>query len=297
MHFPCPAKRLLVTGASGFLGWNLCRLAATRWQTHGTFQQHPVDIAGVVTHAVDLTDDRALAALVEKIAPHAVIHTAAATNPNTCEMEPERSARINLQATVRLGNLCAGRGLPLVFTSTDLVFDGLHPPYSEQDPVRPTNVYATHKAAAETALQRDCPGAVICRLPLLFGRGAPAAGGFFAEMLRRMRLGMELRLFDDEYRTPVSAETAARGLLLALERGKGILHLGGRERISRYEFGELAARILGFSQAKLVRTRQRDVVLPAARPPDVSLDSGYAYSLGYAPPSLEDEFMRLRKSL
>jgi dTDP-4-dehydrorhamnose reductase len=103
-----------------------------------------------------------------------------------------------------------------------------------------------------------------------------------------------LLLFTDEHRTPVCGRTAAKGLLLALEGVHGIIHLGGRERVSRYEFGVMLARTFGLDESLLRRARQGDIPMLAARPPDVSLDSSRAYGLGYDPPGILEALRRMR---
>jgi len=106
--------------------------------------------------------------------------------------------------------------------------------------------------------------------------------------------GKELRLFVDEFRTPVSAKAAISGIFLALEKVRGLIHLGGIERISRYDFGMLLMNMLNIQKAKLSPCGQRDVVMPAPRPPDVSLDSTKAFAVGFKPLPLAEELKALR---
>ena len=106
--------------------------------------------------------------------------------------------------------------------------------------------------------------------------------------------GKELRLFVDEFRTPVSAKAAISGIFLALEKVRGLIHLGGIERISRYDFGMLLMNMLNIQKAKLSPCGQRDVVMPAPRPPDVSLDSTKAFAMGFKPLPLAEELKALR---
>jgi dTDP-4-dehydrorhamnose reductase len=103
-------------------------------------------------------------------------------------------------------------------------------------------------------------------------------------------------LFIDEFRTPVSGEAAAEGMLIALERLPGMIHLGGPERISRYGFGRLLAEVLHVPGAKLNPCRQKDIPMSAPRPPDVSLDSSKANYMGFRPYSLRRELERLRNA-
>jgi len=288
-----PKRKLIVTGASGFLGWNLCQEAKDIWEIYGTVFSHPVTIDGIKIVRINLTDYKSLRNSFQEIRPDAVIHTAAAADPNYCQTHREESRKINLDASLYIAGLCADYKIPCVFTSTDSVFNGLTPPYKEDAPVSPINIYGEHKALAEEGMFRRYPETAVCRMPLMFGLPSPASASFIQPMIKAMREGAELRLFTDEYRTPVSGKTAARGLLLALEKVKGIIHLGGKERISRYDFGKLMRNLLGLHNAVLTPCLQKDVVMPASRPPDLSLDSSKAVRLGYKQQTLTDELKAL----
>ena len=124
----------------------------------------------------------------------------------------------------------------------------------------------------------------------MFGAATPTAKSFIQGFIETLQQGKELNLFTDEFRTPVSAITAAKGLLLVLEKQfNGCIHLGGRERISRYEFGKLMVKIFQIGNAKIQPGRQQDVKMAAPRPSDVSLDSSVAFELGYNPFSVKEE--------
>jgi len=284
---------LLVTGASGFLGWNLCQEARDEWDIYGTVYSHSIEIERVKIIRIDLTDYNGLKKLFDEISPDAVIHTAAAADPNYCQAHRAESRKINLDASIYIAGLCSDYKIPCVFTSTDSVFNGLNPPYKEDDPVSPINIYGEHKALAEERMLKQYPETAVCRMPLMFGLPSPASVSFIQPMIKAMREGGELKLFTDEYRTPVSGKTAAGGLLLALEKVNGIIHLGGKERISRYDFGKLVQNLLGLRKAMLTPCLQKDVVMPASRPPDLSLDSSKAVRLGYRQPALVDELKAL----
>lgn len=279
-------RRLLVTGAGGFLGWNLCRELANTWDVVGTVRSQPVPLPSVHSVRLDLTDHALLRRTFREVRPDGVIHAAAISRPDRCQLEPSESARINVDVSVMLAELCAEAGIPLAFTSSDLVFDGRNAPYREEDPVSPVSIYGEQKAKAEEEILKRWPSAVVCRMALMFGDGGPGGASFLQPMVRAMRKGEPLKLFVDEVRTPLSGRDAAAGLALALESASGILHLGGPERISRFDFGRLVAEVLNLPGAVLVPTRQRDVSTPAPRPPDVSLDSSRARRLGFRPKPL-----------
>jgi dTDP-4-dehydrorhamnose reductase len=287
-------QKLLVTGASGFLGWNLCQVAAYQWQVYGTYCSHAIEIPGATLLNTDLQDFQQLKALFQQVQPDAIVHLAAQSSPNLCESQPEESYRMNVTVACNVAGLCADYQIPLAFTSTDLVFDGLHPPYRETDPTSPVNRYGEQKAEAEAGVLSRYPGAAVCRMPLMFGAAPPTASSFLQPFLQVLRSGQELKLFTDEFRTPVSGKTAAQGLLLALQRVQGRIHLGGRERLSRYAFGQLLLEVFDLSDARLAACCQQDITMAANRPPDVSLDSSRAFSFGYAPLSLRQELEALK---
>lgn len=285
-------KKLLITGASGFLGWHLCQLAKSNWDVYGTYFAHAAQIPGIKTIKIDLRDFAALKTLFQEIKPDAVIHLAAQSSPNFCQNHPQESEIINVTASCNIAGLCADYSIPCVFSSTDLVFDGLNAPYRETAAVCPVSFYGEQKVKAELGMLAKYPLTAVCRMPLMFGV-ATMATSFMQPFIETLRQGKELSLFVDEFRTPASGKTAAQGLLLALEKVNGIIHLGGKERVSRYEFGRLLIEVLQLPDG-LKACRQQDVKMAAPRPADVALDSSKAFALGYAPLSLRLELEALR---
>ncbi|HBW58545.1 MAG TPA: NAD(P)-dependent oxidoreductase [Oscillatoriales bacterium UBA8482] len=286
-------NKLLITGASGFLGWHLCQLAQTQWQVYGLTHSKAINLANINLLKTDLTNIQALKTLFQEIKPDAVIHAAAQSQPNFCQQYPDISYQINVIASLAIANLCAEFNIPCVFTSTDLVFNGLNPPYTETDPVSPISYYGEQKVLAEQGMLERYPRTLICRMPLMFGDVPNHATSFIQPFIKTLKQEKVLNLFVDEFRTPVGGSSAAKGLLLALETTSGILHLGGKERISRYEFGLLMADILDLPKHLIQPGYQADIKMFAPRPPDVSLDSSKAFNLGYQPLLIEKELSRL----
>ncbi|MGV8074096.1 MAG: SDR family oxidoreductase [Syntrophobacteraceae bacterium] len=282
-------KKLLVTGASGFLGWNICRMAKSAWEVYGTVFSHPLEIQDVTVRRVDLTDFKQLKSLFRELRPDAVIHSAATTNPSFCQVNKTESRRINVHASVNIAGLCADHSIACAFISSDLVFDGLKAPYRESDTVCPISIYGEQKVEAEREMAERHHALTICRMPLMFGSPGPAGQSFIQPMMAAMREGRELKLFTDEFRTPVSGETAAAGIFIALKAATDIIHLGGIERISRYNMGKLLADVLGVENPRLTPCLQRDVPMAAPRPPDVSFDSTRAFGLGFRPEPIRNE--------
>lgn len=280
--------RLLITGAGGLLGHALCEAATKDWDVVAVCRKTAPTLPYIRTVSADITDARRLDAVFSSTQPQAVIHAAAMSQPNACELSPEASESVNVTASAEIARRCAAAGIPLVFTSTDLVFDGTRPPYGEHDPVSPICVYGRHKVAAEEHIREIHPAATVCRLPLLFGY-APAGGGFLGELIRTLTAGGRPTLFTDEIRTPIFTLTIARGLLAMLAHPGRTLHLGGGQPVSRHHFGLLVAAMMHVPPSHIIPIRAGALTMPAPRSPDVSLDIRLAESLGFDPGDLVDD--------
>lgn len=277
-------KKLLVTGISSFLGKQLAFFPQTEWKITGLFYQNEVSYPGVDCICCDINNAKSLNRIFHEIEPEAVMHLAALSNPNYCELHPEESFNTNVSATSRLATLCSEFKIPLVFTSTDLVFDGENAPYAETDFLQPLMVYGKHKAEAEDRIVKIYEQAIIARLPVIFGNG-----GFMKNWIDTLKGGGTIAAFTDEYRSMTSAQSAIEGLFLLLNRNAfGIWHLGGKERISRYNFALKMASAFYLPTDKIIASRRSEVTMAAARPADVSMDSRKAYQLGFNPPAVDE---------
>ena len=272
---------ILLTGASGFLGRHLAQLLQERGLPFiGAYHQHAPPFPVI---QLDFTDRAAMLHQLGELHPTAIIHLAAASSPNWCELHPSESRLINTEAPVHLAAYCREAGIPFLFTSTDLVFDGQQAPYEEAWAPSPICTYGRQKYKAEQGVLLAYPEAVIARLPLLYGWG-----GFLQNWVEQMKQGKPVTAFIDEYRSPAFAGDVATGLLLLLEKYvSGIFHLGGRDPLSRFELGQAIARAFGCDERLVLPAHQADVAMPAPRPVDVSLSSEKAYALGYTPRSAE----------
>ncbi|MBX3461533.1 MAG: sugar nucleotide-binding protein [Planctomycetes bacterium] len=264
-----PRLRILVTGATGFLGGHA--VAALRQRGHDV--RTTARSAGDV--AVDLLGAGMVAAVVEATAPDLVLHLAAMSRLADCAREPERARRTN---TDLVEWFAARFGSRLLVVSTDLVFDGRAAPYDATSPVGPLSVYGSTKAEGERAALAH--GARVVRLPLLFGPDAHGRGAT-AALRRAQQARTATALFTNEYRTPLHAADAALVLadLVADVEGPRLVHAPGPERCSRWELGCRFAALHGLDPALLVPvecddpTRPRDVSLGGGVPARRSLDA------------------------
>lgn len=223
------APRIWITGAGGLIGSYLLKTApqfAPGWQ-----------VIGLQRSDLDLTDGAALRARFNADSPDAIIHCAAVAQPPVCQRDPKAAHRVNVEVTRQLAGLAADR--PLIFYSTDLVFDGLRGSYVETDAPNPINVYAETKVAAEQAVLAN-PRHTVLRLSLNFGR-SPGGNRAFNELLRNdLAAGKSFSLFTDEFRCPTAALVTARATWeLMRQRATGLFHVCGADKLSRWQIANL----------------------------------------------------------
>lgn len=264
------SAKVLVTGASGKLGAYIVKALRERGREVVAWSGRQVgEVCGVALRPVELGDPSSLATAFEEAQATHVVHCAAVSTISGVYQDYETALRVNRDATSYLAER-AGR---LVYTSTDLLFDGRHAPYSEDAPVVPASRYGMSKFLGEESV-RNLDHVIIARMSLMFGPTLFGSSGFFDKQIGELRAGREICLFEDEWRTPLAFDEAASSLLELLDgQQKGLFHIAGAERLSRYDMGVGLARVLGVNESLVKAGRQADVQFPEPRPRDVSLRS------------------------
>lgn len=280
---------MLVTGAGGLLGGALCEaLAPSREVWAGV--HHAAPPPGFPSVVMDLERPETLAAAQQASRAAVVLHCAALADADACERDPARARALNVDASAALADACARSGVRLALISTDLVFGperGL-PPRDEADPARALSVYGATKLEAEQIALRT-PGNAVFRVALVSGRGHGPRGSATEGLAWALRAGRPLRLFRDQFRTPVDPVSLARLLSAWAASGHdGLFHAGGPERVSRLELGHRVATVLGLPTAGLEAVDQDDTLAAAVRPREAAMDSARATRLlGYVPEALD----------
>lgn len=206
-----------ITGTGGLIGSYLVRMAPSGWNVRPIAREESL----------------------KNLAADLVIHCAALSKSGACEKDPELAWRSNVELTRRMCEWATS--MPLVFLSTDLVFDGRKGDYSEADPVNPLTVYGRTKAEAEQIVLAN-PKHTVIRIALNAGVSPTRDRAFNEEIHNAWRRAETLRLFTDEFRTPIPAVVTAGAVWeLAEKQATGLFHLGGSEKLSRWEIGQLLA--------------------------------------------------------
>lgn len=273
------SKKVLVTGASGFVGGSVLHHAPADWVMHACSRSPLAGVpANVVHHAFDLADKAKTADVVATIKPDAIIHIAAIANIDYAEANQEETALVNTETTGRLAHLAAEHGARFLFCSTDNVFDGVDGFYSEDALVSPVNFYGRTKVAAEVLAHEALENSVIVRVALVIGMPIMGSGNsFLVKMEENLREGREIQIPENEVRSPVDVITLGKSLLeLAGNDFTGTINLAGSTCLNRYEMAKQIARKLGHSEDLVVPTDSNAMAGRAPRPNNVSLDNALA---------------------
>jgi dTDP-4-dehydrorhamnose reductase len=228
-----PVKKILVwiTGAGGLIGNYLVR-TAPQFATGR-------NVRGLTRADLDFEDFAAVRREFKKDSPQKIIHCAALSQSPACQKNPALAQKLNVELTALLAELAAD--IPLIFFSTDLVFDGRQGNYAETDAVNPLSVYAGTKVAAEKIVLAN-PRHTVIRTSLNGGVSPAGDRGFNEQLRRAFQSGQTLTLFTDEFRSPIPAVVTARVVWeIAAQNLTGIYHVAGSEKLSRLQIGQLLA--------------------------------------------------------
>jgi dTDP-4-dehydrorhamnose reductase len=270
-----PKPRLLITGGSSYLGQHLVPLASRTHEVLYTyFSQNPLvqdSLAGVQGRSLDILDRQATLALVAAWKPASIIHTAGSNrSPNMRSVIEQGASNIR--------DAAAAVNARLIHLSTDVLFDGNHAPYQEEDPPNPIHDYGRAKAESEKIVAAY-PNHIIVRTSLIYGLDKTDHAA--AWLIQGLEAGQPITLFTDQLRNPVWVWTLSRALLeLVALPYRGILHVTGRQSLSRAEFG---VRLLDFHRIQNRSTLRFGLGDPARWPSDVRLDVSRAVALLQTP--------------
>ena len=271
--------RLLITGVSGLLGGHVFSHAESSFLCLGTYNTFAAPPTFINWRQIDLTSSKDVLFLVNEFKPDCILHTAANSNLDDCERNPDAAKQVNVRATAHLVHASKQVDARFIYVSTDMVFDGTGSLYREEEKTNPISVYGRTKAEAESIV-RQIDNSVIVRSALIYGRRQYGGRSFSMWMEERLREGRSVPLYTDQFRTPVLVNNLAAILIeLCSSSFIGTLHAGGTNRINRLSFGKQMCEILGYNSGLLRPTSMGDVVSLAPRPRDVSLNVTKAMSI------------------
>lgn len=273
------------------------------FQVYATYHERSPPELDVVWIKLNLESEDSVVSNVREIRPEVIVHSAAYTDVDGCEINKERAFKINYLGTNALAQISRDVGLELlIYVSTDYVFDGEKGLYTEYDIPAPVNYYGLTKLLGEISVRNSLPrNSVIVRVSGLYGYSPIGRRNFGIIALEKLLKRESIEAFSNQWLSPTYVKSLAEVMIrIVEEETTGIIHIAG-ERMSRYEFAVKLAEALGVER-DLVRPKPIEQArLIAKRPKDSSLNTSKSRELGLALPPIheciEDMILTYRKLL
>lgn len=292
--------RILITGSNGLLGQkvvDLCLSKGLPFLATSSGENRYSKCPETQYQTLDITDEANIKAVFDQYLPTHIIHTAAMTNVDACEAQPEACDLVNRQAVYMLARASQAIGAHFQLLSTDFVFDGEAGPYKETDQPNPLSVYARSKYEAEHLLE-DVIGLnySIVRTIIVYGQGEQLSrSNLILWAKEALQEGKPLNIVDDQFRAPTWADDLAWACVRICELDQtGIFHISGPETISIYDIVLRVAAYYQLPTDQITRLKSNTLNQAAKRPPRTGFILDKASSiLSYKPHTLEETFALL----
>ena len=269
-------KRILITGSNGLLGQKIVELLSrsssynlllTSKQEQSVFEEETLPY-----RQLDATDKQEVRKVVDEIEPDVIIHTAAMTNVDQCEIEREAAWRSNVGSMENLVHAAKLVGARVIHLSTDYVFDGKNGPYDECARPNPLGYYGRTKLASENVLHTSGILHTIVRTMVLYGVGYGVKLNFILWLLKNLSEGKPIKVVDDQIGNPTLVDDLAYAIIKIMELERtGLYHIAGPDLVSRYDFALAFAQAFNFKPELITPIKTTALKQPAPRP----LKSGF----------------------
>lgn len=265
--------KVLITGSSGMLGIDLANELRRGYRLTGTDTADSSESRLRRFYKLDITDFKSTADVFKKVKPDIVVHTAAWTDVDGCELNKDKAYAINSDGTRNVALACKRIGAVLVYISTDFVFDGKKKrPYREDDKTGPLSVYADSKLEGETAVKKTLKKYFILRTSWLYGKHGK---NFVDTITAKSKKGGLLKVVDDQIGSPTYTKDLAKAIRILIGKNIkdfGVYHVSNSGSVSWYEYARAILKISGV-KAKVVPISSKELARPARRPAMSVLDS------------------------
>jgi dTDP-4-dehydrorhamnose reductase len=283
--------RVLITGGSGLLGQYLNESVSRNHEILSLYLENEGNCRRYNSVRSDIRDWGRMSLLFNNFRPDAVIHTACFSRPEICAvLSRDEVYRLNVEATEMIAQLSNDFHSRLIYTSTDLVYDGEADGMLREDAdLNPLSLYAESKLMGEISIQNYSNNYIILRTALLIGFGITHARNNFHYTYEKLKDGNEVNLFKDQYRTPLSLFEATEFIekLLSMNVKNEVINFGGAERVSRLEIGRALCDVCGFDKNLVKEISCRDAE-GVPQVPDVSMNTEKLRALGLEQKTLHE---------
>ena len=255
-------KKVLVTGAKGMLGKDLCPI----------LEDSGYEVIETDIDTMDITDIFSVKTNLEKFKPDIVIHCAAYTNVDGAEADIDTAGKINVKGTENLAKICSKYDVPILYISTDYVFNGeKNEPYTPDDEPDPLNIYGITKLKGEQVIKKYCKKYYIIRTSWLYGIHGK---NFVETMINLAKTKKEIKVVDDQIGCPTWTVELANAIIRLIEDYEyGTYHACGSGSTSWYGFAKKIFELENI-EIDLQPCRTDDFPRPAKRPKYSVMDNG-----------------------
>ena len=267
--------KFLVTGSAGLVGSQIVKdLVQQNHHVYSCYHdEKPTN--GIPLH-LDLTDHNKIIQTLQETKPDRIIHLAAMTNVDLCEINKELATILNVKATEIIARQAAKQQIFFVYVSTDYIFDGIQGMRKENDATNPLGFYGKSKLEGETVLNKIASRWCITRTSTPFGLH-PKKKSFPLWIKENLELKKEIPVLVDQFTSPTYTPNLSKMLLeITTRKITGVINLAGATRISRYELAKLICDKLSLDKTLLKPTKINEMNWKAQRPMDSSLDVSFA---------------------
>lgn len=286
--------KLLITGSNGLLGQKLvdyCLKANIDFVPTSKGENRNSKCPEEKYRSMDITDRDEVLDVVSDVHPTHVIHTAAMTNVDQCELNPADCELVNVTATRYLVEACNKVNAHFQLLSTDFVFDGEKGNYSEDDEMNPLSVYAKSKVDAEAIVSNESTtDNSIVRTIIVYGNAENLSkSNIIAWAKSALEKGDPLTIVDDQFRAPTWAEDLAAGCMGVFEHNQtGVFHVSGPETMSIFELVLRIGKHFGLQTEQVSKISSSTLNQAAKRPPKTGFNLSKAYQqIDYKPHTIE----------
>lgn len=278
--------RILVTGASGLLGLNLCLKKAKEHDIYGIVHQTQLANVPFTLFRQDLTNKNLLSKIFNQTKPELVINCAAMANVDQCEKNPIPAAKINSEVPGNLAKNCSERAIPFIHISTDAVFDGEKGNYKETDVPNPLSIYAKTKLEGERRVLDINPAALIARVNF-FGFSITGKRSLAEFFLSNLISGNKVFGFIDILFSPMYVNDLVETLFnMIRNKLTGIYHVVSSDHLSKYDFGILVSEKFSLDGSIIIPESYLKGSMIAKRSPNLFLDVSKLLSTGIQIPNV-----------
>lgn len=286
------SMKILITGGGGDVRLLLNRLLSEKGKILTLYHSEPGNATQFNCRQIDLADVPALRSVIKCFQPDVILHAAAISSVADCEQAGrEKVMNVNVSVSRTIAELCNEQDIKMFYYSTDLVYGGEQGSFiSEAGKINPKSLYAESKYLGEIAVRESTDNCTILRTALMIGTTNIGKVNHFGEVLKNLVSGKAVKLFTDQFRTPLSLEEAAELTweLISTKESTGVINFGGCDRVSRFEIGELVCEIGGFNKS-LLRGVTMDEFDVTYKVPDVSMNISKLLSIGCTPKTIQTQ--------